>query len=327
MKTLRALSVLLLAALLVACGSEKKAKKSLGASQHVAFELLVVTNKDWYASGNGEPLRSIVNTQIEGLTQPEYYFRPVVINPSAFQRRFPFYAHIIKADVDAQYAAAQCTVERNVTCQPQIVVTLTAPDNAQMAQLCEANRDRILSLFIEDEFAREQKLLRKNHSGVVDLEAKNRFGATILAPVDLTLTRKSDSLFSWISTEDDERSLCLYALPMHDVGDSLALEWLLQKRDSVTQRNIQGEHEGQFVHTNHPYCTAKSVSVGGRKALQLRGLWDMKGGSFGGPFVAYAFPDSAHQLLLVADAFVLAPGKAKRAMVFQMEAALRTLNF
>ena len=63
----------------------------------------------------------------------------------------------------------------------------------------------------------------------------------------------------------------------------------------------------------------------GREAYEMRGLWEMRRGALGGPFVSLAFPDPEHGRLLVAEGFIYSPKSKKRDLVRRMEAALRTL--
>ena len=63
----------------------------------------------------------------------------------------------------------------------------------------------------------------------------------------------------------------------------------------------------------------------GRKGYEMRGLWEMRKGALGGPFVSLAYPDSAHGRMLVAEGFIYSPKSKKRDLVRRMEAALRTL--
>ena len=71
--------------------------------------------------------------------------------------------------------------------------------------------------------------------------------------------------------------------------------------------------------------TARVVLPDGREAYEMRGLWEMRRGALGGPFVSLAFPDPEHGRLLVAEGFIYSPKSKKRDLVRRMEAALRTL--
>ena len=57
---------------------------------------------------------------------------------------------------------------------------------------------------------------------------------------------------------------------------------------------------------------------------EVHGLWELKNGALGGPFVALERVDTAAARVLVCEGFVYSPHSPKRDLLRQMEAALRT---
>ena len=70
----------------------------------------------------------------------------------------------------------------------------------------------------------------------------------------------------------------------------------------------------------------KTLHVGGRTIVEMRGLWQMHGDIMGGPFVSHTMIDSLRGVTVTAEAFVYAPGEEKRNIIKRMEAALYTLS-
>ena len=101
-------------------------------------------------------------------------------------------------------------------------------------------------------------------------------------------------------------------------------------RDSVMKRNIPGSTPENWMTTTRengePLVVQRSVQLAdGRQVYEMRGLWEMRKGALGGPFVSLAYPDSAQGRLLVTEGFIYSPDTNKRDLVRRMEAALRTL--
>ena len=100
---LKHLFLMLSLLLLCSCNGDKAEKKGgskvRGASTSAPYELLVVCNKDWLGTTNGEAFRQIVNATIPCLPQEEQYFRTTTIDPSNFTKSFMFYANIISGRV------------------------------------------------------------------------------------------------------------------------------------------------------------------------------------------------------------------------------------
>ena len=65
----------------------------------------------------------------------------------------------------------------------------------------------------------------------------------------------------------------------------------------------------------------------GQKASESKGLWEVNGCALGGPYINYIIEDKAHNRLLVVEGFLYAPGVAKRDMLFELEAIIKSLEF
>ncbi len=60
--------------------------------------------------------------------------------------------------------------------------------------------------------------------------------------------------------------------------------------------------------------------------IEMRGLWNLEGGFMGGPFISYAFIDSATTRAVVVTGFVYAPREEKRELLRQVEALMYTVK-
>ena len=59
---------------------------------------------------------------------------------------------------------------------------------------------------------------------------------------------------------------------------------------------------------------------------QVHGLWEMRNGALGGPFVSLVSIDSVASEVIVAEGFVYSPSTDKRELIRTVEASLRTLK-
>lgn len=312
--------------LIVSCTSGKgEGKKVVTAKvQSAPYELLVVADKDWLKSETGQRLVETVEAPIEGLPQVEPNFRVTYINPYAFNGTFRTYANVVVAEVDKKHAEPALLMQKNVYAQPQVVLYLYAPDNAAFVQCLEKNRQAILGILNENEFARERALLKKHHSGVVTTQAKKQFGVSLLVPRDID-DLKTGKEFLWASASKLEfrQNVCLYTLPLQD----MTAERFVELRDSVMKVNIPGGRDDQWMETDSRTVVTDVVSFEGKSVTAVRGLWDMRNDAMGGPFVSYLYTDTLNSRVLVAEGFVFAPEEKKRPIVRQLEAALQTLSF
>lgn len=316
--------------LLLSCNSGTTSKKSnprAGITTDSApYELLLVADKDWLQTSDGSVLMDVVNTEIPGLPAPESYFKVISINPAGFSKTFQGFANIVITDVGTQYTKGELRIAHDLYAHPQTVIYLTAPNGRALAELALSRQDQIINIFLEAELARERNLLGRKHSDVVYNQVKKQFGYTLLAPASIDAVKEGKD-FMWASsdTEDNRLNICLYTVPF-DGGEFGAGEFIAI-RDSVMKINIEGEKQGQYMSTNAQTVLFDVATTDGKTTLVARGLWEMVGDMMGGPFVSYIHFDETGRKLIIAEGFVFAPEKKKRAYIHELEAAVQTLEF
>ncbi len=326
--------LILLAALMLlsSCNESSKSsgvKTTVKKSQTLSapYELLLVANKDWLKTVNGEVFMDAVNQDIPGLPQKEPNFRITTINPSAFRGTFTVYANIINVDIDKKYKEAKFVLSRDVYVKPQIILSVQAPNDMALVELVEKNKDRFLDVFINAELERERAFLTSTHSGVAYDAVKKKFGYSIYVPKDIDKVNKESADFLWASANgrNNELNLCVYTYP-YTSDSTFTLDYFTHKRDSVMKENVQGEKEGQYMVTERYAISEKHKNGKDGYVYEVRGLWEMENDMMGGPFVSYSQVDTDKHLVVVVEGFVYAPKKDKRELIREMEASLMTLK-
>lgn len=74
-----------------------------------------------------------------------------------------------------------------------------------------------------------------------------------------------------------------------------------------------------------PYVFPAEVS--GRKAAEVRGIWEVNGYPMAGPFLTYIINDKANNRKLVLEGFIFAPSANKRDDLLELEAIMKTVQF
>ena len=75
----------------------------------------------------------------------------------------------------------------------------------------------------------------------------------------------------------------------------------------------------------NPVIFSRMRELDGRKVLEVRGLWEMRNGALGGPFVSLTRADPVSRKLIVTEGFVYSPSTDKRDLLRLVEASLITL--
>ena len=105
----------------------------------------------------------------------------------------------------------------------------------------------------------------------------------------------------------------------------------VRKRDSVLRANIPGSRPDQWMTTSRgqsgaPVLWSSLRNIGGKEQFEVKGLWELKNGFMGGPFVSLVSVDSVAREVVVAEGFVFSPNSSKRDLLRSLEAGLRTLR-
>lgn len=136
--------------------------------------------------------------------------------------------------------------------------------------------------------------------------------------------------FVWlrrILSSDSWRSLFVHYV---DAGNPalMSQDWIVAHRDSLGRRYIQGNLGGWVETDVRRPITSEQIELGGRFAVETRGLWQMVGPDdngnivqfgMGGPFVNYTIYDEATGRIFMLDGMVFAPGYSKRDFLRQLE--------
>lgn len=285
------------------------------------YEVVVTGTNEAEGSVMAEILRAMT---AEGLPQNEPAFDVSATNGDIGQLT-KYARSIVVADIDGnKYADTRVRYEKNVYAKPQMVVYVCSPSVERMRTDSVRIQKAVGSLLSRFELNTEMSNLQKAHNNAAELAADSIFGHGIWITRDIQ-AMKNGKDFLWLSDNSATamRNICVYSYP----GTTLNADLAVRMRDSVMSANIPGETPQMYMTTAvDPTPKIIMLREKGRTVMETRGLWEMKGDAMGGPFVSHSIVDSLRGRIIVAEAFVFAPGKKKRNLIRQLEAALYTLK-
>lgn len=300
--------------LMVACGDGGVLTPRSGGRP---FEVLVVADRD-------SLLATSLAAPMPGLPQQEPLFDVSVAPKLDRVNRMARSIVVLRVD-SALYNKVKLRYARDSYASPQLVVYVGAPSLGALRRFLRTDGHLLTDLLTAQERAVEVASLRKKHNDGATRTVRQLFGVELLVPPTLTAMKRADG-FLWLSDDGRaaNRSLCLYRLPKRGDADGDALRrTFVHGRDSAMARNLPGERQGMYMQTAPAALSWHEATADGRKRMWVRGQWQMRGDAMGGPFVAVMNDRGDHWL--VAEAFVYAPGTAKRNSLRQLEAALSTV--
>ncbi len=320
---------LLLLFLLCACDTGKP-KIIIGESKGLPGELLLVVDKQVWESDLQDTIKTIVEAQVPGLAQSEPMFRVTRIFTKHYDRMFGTMHSQLFVNVNDKLRKPMIGVSRNVTAKPQVEVTVSAPDINSLRAYLSANRERIQDLLCEGQIEMCKANLQRKYCKRVSDQLKQVLGMDIRVPEELKATKKGRD-FMWCGTNRNQKdqNVVVYALPW-DGTTGFDIGRAMERRDSVMKQNIPGDRPDQWMQTareeGEALVSGRIRSIQGRDVLEVRGLWEMRNGALGGPFVCLVQVDTVGRKVIVAEGFVYSPSTEKRELIRELEAALRTLK-
>lgn len=323
---------LLAVVLLAACSGEGEKKKVLVSSKGLPSELLLVVDKEVWDSDLQDSINGIVKAQVPGLMQVEELFRVTRIFSNNYDPTYTTFHTKLFIKVDRDLKNPMMGTRRNEYAKPQLELVVAAPSMDVLREYLTLNAERIKEILVESQIEKRVELLRKTYSKKVDDDLKEVLAMSVRAPENMRATKKGER-FLWGGTNllAKDLNLVVYTYDWHG-EDLLDTDRYVEKRDSVMKHNIPGSNEGQWMQTvrerehQRPLVECAEREINGRKVMEARGLWEMRNGALGGPFVSISRVDTAARRVIVGEGFVYSPSTDKRDLVRQMEAVLRTLR-
>lgn len=312
------------------CGRKQKTDDFIAPSKGIPYELLLVVDKPVWESAVGDTLQAILKGSVPGLPQHEPMFKLLRVFPENYVQMYVTMRNTLFVRLNSETPRPRMGVAYNVQARPQIYVTVEGPDLKSLGAFLWENRQKLTDLFVEEELQLEANRLRKKYHRKVDQDVRALFGYSVKVPEEIRATKKAEN-FLWASTNlnDKDLNFVMYAFP-YDSRELLDKTYWVCKRDSVLKRNIPGSEPDQWMTTtweeNMPIVELRERNLDGQHVWELRGLWELRHGGIGGPFVSLARLDSVKGRFVVCEGFVYSPRTNKRNLMRRMEAALRTLE-
>ncbi|WP_195408372.1 DUF4837 family protein [Bacteroides congonensis] len=315
------LSIALVAFVVASCGL-----KGNHTSSGRAYELLVVVDHGVWDRAAGRALHDALDSDVPGLPQSEPSFRIMYTSPKDYDSTLKLIRNIIIVDIQDIYTKTSFKYAKDVYANPQMILTIQAPNEEEFGKFVEENKKTIVDFFTRAEMNRQITFLEKKHSNFISQKVDSLFGCNIWLPAELTNSKTGEDFF-WASTNTGtaDQNFVMYSYPYTD-KDTFTKEYFVHKRDSVMQANIPGFKEGVYMSTDSLLTDVRPINVQNSYTLEARGLWRMKGDFMGGPYVSHTRLDEKNQRIITAEIFVYSPDKMKRNLVRQMEASLYTLK-
>ncbi|WP_405411560.1 DUF4837 family protein [Maribacter sp. Asnod1-A12] len=311
----------------IACKEEGKADylpESVGAMN----TLTVVIDNDLWNSSVGDAIRENYTAAAQGLTWDEALFSVTQIPQQIFSGAIRNTSSVLYVMEDTLNVAH---MKSNMYAKPQKVGVIKGLNKEELI----ANINKTAPDFIKDfkalEIGKAQKRFEKSLNKEKALE--NKFDISMKIPSIYRVGREEDN-FVWIDRQIQKGNMNIiaYTMPWDSFkNDSTFVKDIIKMRDSIGGLFIGGEDvPGKKNHmitekAFSPYIFPAEVS--GKKAAEVRGIWEMSAYPMAGPFLTYIINDKENNRKLILEGFVFAPATKKRDYMFELEAIMKSVQF
>ncbi len=309
------------------CKDDKEAKylpESIGAINSLA---VVMDNQLWQGEA-GDKVREHFAAPVAGLTMEEPLFTINFMPQSVFTGSIRNTRSILFITKDS---TSKTLIKTDVYAKPQKVAVISGTNVQDIIKNIEASASEIINAFKGLEITEAQKRFQRSLNKEKVLS--DNFGITLDIPSAYKVGRQEPN-FVWYSRQvpKGEMSVIVYAMPEdYFKTDTTFVKDIIRMRDSIGSVYIPGEDiAGKQNHMITEKYLAPQVyptEVGGQKAVEVRGLWEMSDYPMGGPYLLYIINDKAKNRKLIVEGFTFAPATQKRDNMFELEAIIKSIKF
>lgn len=324
MKKFRTLFVAMAIVALAACNSGSQ-KRFLPPSTGPVNSLMVVMDTELWKGPVGDKIRDEFAAQIIGLPQIEPLFTITQLPPRVFKGTTTYSRSILYVEKDSTTLAH---IKTNAYSKPQKVAVITGPTDDIMIKKLDSLAPIAIKEFKAVEIAEAQNRFKRSLSK--DKALEEEFGISLQVP-SLYKVGKHEKNFVWMDIQIPKGTMNIiaYAMPWDSFkNDSTFVQDIVRMRDSIGEKYIPGPYENTYMITEKAFAPyVFSAEIGGKKAAEVKGVWEIHGYPMAGPFLTYIINDKEHNRRMILEGFTFAPSTEKRDYMFELEAILKTVNF
>ena len=318
-------SGLLAVLLLPACSEGTQLKQNVSGK---AGEVIVVMDKGDWESGPGQSLRSILAVDFPFLPQRAPLFTMFNIQENAFSSIFQIHRNIIICNTNPDLPEAKMVIQKDIWASPQIVVTLSGPDQESIAGCIDSNSDLLRNAMEQAERNRVIQNSKKFEEKSIRQHVVKVLGGSPFFPTGYRIQKQTED-FIWVAYETTytTQGIFIYTYPYRNQED-LTLSRIIAERNLKLEKEVPGPLDNTYMTTNSLIEPSfRWVDYNNREFVEIRGLWDVKNDFMGGPFVCHCFFDRENKNIVVLEAFVYAPRYEKRNYLRQVESVIYSFEW
>lgn len=319
--------LILFLTILISCKGDKN-KSYLPSSTGAINTVAVVIDNQLWKGKVGDKIREYFAAPSVGLTMDEPIFSINHIPPTVFTGTIRNMRAVLFVEKDSLNLGH---LKSDMYATPQRIGVIKGRTEDEIIANIDAKAQEIIASFKNLEIQEAQK--RFNRSLSKEKTLNEKFGIGLTIPSAFKVVKQEDN-FAWVETQIPKGTMNIIAYEMPGnsfTNDSTFVRDIAQMRDSIGSIYIPGpDIPGKITHMRCDPAFAPHVfatELGGKKAVEVRGIWDIKNYPMAGPFLTFIINDKENNRKMVIEGFTFAPSANKRDYMFELEAIMRTIKY
>lgn len=325
MKKFITLSITILFLVILSCKDSGPKQRFLPPSTGGINSLMVVMDTELWQGGIGDKIREQFAAPVLGLPQGEPKFSITQIPPQVFKGAITYSRSVLFVQQDTLSLAH---IKSDVYAKPQKVAVIKGETYNDLAGNVDSLAGMAIASFKKVEIAEAQKRFTRSLNKEKAFEEE--LGISLNVP-SLYKVGKREKNFVWMDIQIPKGTMNIvaYSMPWDSfANDSTFVNDIIKMRDSIGKKYVPGPYENTFMITEKAFSPyVFPAQIGGKKAAEARGIWEINGYPMAGPFLTFIINDKENNRKLVLEGFTFAPSAEKRDYMFELEAILRTVKF
>lgn len=310
------------------CKQNSKSERFLPPSTGAVNSLMVVMDNELWKGAIGDEVREHFAARVLAVPQSEAILSLIQIPPQVFKGSTSHSRSVLYVQQDTLSIAH---IKTDVYATPQKVAVVKGRDYKELVANIESVAPKAIEAFRNNEISEAQNRFKRSLNKEQDFNEE--FGITLNVP-SVYSVGKHENNFVWVDRQilKGNMNIIGYAMPWDSfTTDSTFVKDIVSMRDSIGKKYIPGPDvpgKTTYMVTEKafaPYVFPAEIS--GRKAAEVRGIWEMNGYPMAGPFLTYIINDKPNNRKLVLEGFIFAPSANKRDDLLELEAIMKTVQF
>jgi len=319
---------LFLSLLIVLSCKEGNKQSYLPASIGGINTISVVVDNELWKGKVGDKIREHFAAPALGLTLDEPIFSITHVPPSVFTGTVRNMRAVLFVEKDSLNLGH---LKSDMYATPQKIGVIKGRTEDEIIENIDTKAAEIIASFKNLEIKEAQKRFKRSLSKETVL--KDMFNINLTVPAAFKLYKQEDN-FVWLQTQvpKGNMNVIAYEMPSDSFNkDSTFVRDIVRMRDSIGEAFIPGpDVPGKTTHMRGDPAFSPHIfatEIGNKKAVEVRGIWDIKNYPMAGTFLTYIINDKENDRKMVLEGFTFAPSASKRDYMFELEAIMRSISY